>query len=48
VAFLGDATEVVIRTGDVTLITKLPASAVPAIGANVGVSIASQTCTLLD
>ena len=48
VAFLGDATEVVIRAGDATLITKLPAHEAPALGANVGVSINSQTCTLLN
>jgi iron(III) transport system ATP-binding protein len=48
VAFLGDATEVVIRAGEATLITKVAAIQAPAIGANVSVSIDSQNCMLLS
>ena len=48
VAFLGDATEVVVRADEATLITKVPASAAPAIGASVTLSIASPRCMLLS
>jgi iron(III) transport system ATP-binding protein len=48
VAFLGDATEVVVRTTETTLIAKLPAGETPAVGETVSVQINSQSCMLLN
>ena len=47
-AFLGDATELIVRTAESTLIVKLTGSDVPAIGDAVTVRIASQSCMLLN
>ena len=47
-AFLGDATELIVRTAESTLIVKLAGSDVPAIGDVVTVRIASQSCMLLN
>ncbi|HEV8021642.1 MAG TPA: ABC transporter ATP-binding protein [Candidatus Lustribacter sp.] len=48
VAFLGDATEVVVRVADAALITKLPAADAPAVGSRVTAVIASRNCMLLN
>jgi iron(III) transport system ATP-binding protein len=47
-AFIGDATELSIRAGELTLIAKLPTSEAPPLGATVGVRIRSAECMLLD
>jgi len=48
VAFLGDATELVVRTAASSLIAKLPAGETPAVGETVVVRINSQSCMLLN
>jgi iron(III) transport system ATP-binding protein len=47
-AFIGDATELSVRVGDITLIAKLPTAEAPPLGATVGVQIRSAECMLLD
>jgi iron(III) transport system ATP-binding protein len=47
VAFIGDATELVVRVGEVMLVAKMATAAAPPVGAAVAVHIA-QTCTLLS
>jgi hypothetical protein len=48
VAFIGDATELVVRVGDSMLVSKVATAAAPAIGTAVAVRIHMQTCTLLS
>jgi iron(III) transport system ATP-binding protein len=48
VAFIGDATELVVRVNDSILIAKVTTADAPAAGANVTVRIQAQTCTLLS
>jgi len=47
-AFIGDATELIVRAGETALIVKLPTAQAPAIGTAVAVRIHSNACTLLD
>jgi iron(III) transport system ATP-binding protein len=47
VAFIGDATELVVRVNDSLLVAKVATAAAPVAGAAVTVRIQAQTCTLL-
>jgi iron(III) transport system ATP-binding protein len=47
VAFIGDATELVVRVGDSMLVAKVASAAAPEAGGAVTVRIHTQTCTLL-
>jgi len=48
VAFIGDATELVVRVNDSILVAKVTTADAPAAGATVTVRINAQTCTLLS
>jgi iron(III) transport system ATP-binding protein len=48
VAFIGDATELVVRINDSLLVAKVTTADAPAVGAAVAVRIQAQTCTLLS
>jgi iron(III) transport system ATP-binding protein len=48
VAFIGDATELVLRVNGALLVAKVATAAAPAAGATVTVRIQAQTCTLLS
>jgi iron(III) transport system ATP-binding protein len=48
VAFIGDATELVVRVNDSVLIAKVTTADAPAVGATVAVRVQAQTCTLLS
>jgi len=47
VAFLGDATDLVVRVAELTLVVKVPTSQAPALGERVAVCITSGSCMLL-
>lgn len=47
-AFIGDATEISVRVGEMVLIAKLPTAQAPPLGATVGVQIRADACTLVD
>ena len=48
VAFIGDATELVVRVGEAMLVAKVAATAAPVTGQTVAVRIRAHTCTLLN